>query len=205
VDVRDWIDLKDVMHSQGLGPNGAQVAASDLLAVNARKIRDAIEGFNTQYVLVDTPGQIELFVFRQSGRYLTQFLYPESSLVAFLLDPFIAKSPSGFVSELLLASSVQFRLNQPTSHLLTKADMLTDEEIERIRVWSQEPDALQDAFVAEEEGLYREMSLDLLRVIDGLGNLPQLHVTSAVNLAGLEDLYAHIQQVVAGGEDILSD
>jgi len=205
VDVRDWVNLKDVMRSEGLGPNGAQIAASDMLALNAKKIRDAIEGFKTDYVLVDTPGQIELFVFRPSGKYLTEFLYPESSLVAFLLDPFLAKTPGGFVSNLLLASSVQFRLNLPTSYLLTKGDMLTDEELEKIRTWSQEPDALRDAFMSEEEGIYREMSVDLLRVIDGLGNLPSLQVTSAINLSGLEDLYAHVQQLVAGGEDAMSD
>lgn len=205
VDVRDWISLKDIMSTEGLGPNGAQIAASDMLALNAQKIRSAIESFKTDYILVDTPGQIELFVFRPSGKYLTEFLYPEQSHVAFLMDPFLAKTPGGFVSALLLASSMQFRLNLPTSYLVTKGDMLDDEETAKILNWAQEPDALRDAFMETEEGMYREMSVDLLRVIDSLGNLPGLRVTSAVNLAGLEDLYNDIQLMVAGGEDTLSD
>ncbi len=205
VDVREWVSLKDVMRSQGLGPNGAQIAASDMLALQAEKVKEAISGFKTDYVLIDTPGQIELFVFRPSGKYLVEFLFPESSVLAFLLDPFLARTPSGFVSQLLLASSVQFRLNRPTTYLLTKADMMTDEEVERVRTWSQDPDALRDAFDREEAGLYREMSVDLLRVLDGLGNVPSLGVTSAINLEGLEDLYTHVQLVMAGGEDALSD
>lgn len=205
VDVRDWISLKDIMRTEGLGPNGAQIAASDMLALNAKKIKDAIEAFRTDYVIIDTPGQIELFVFRPSGKYITQFLYPEESHTAFLLDPFLAKSPSGFVSELLLASSVQMRLNLPTSYLVTKADMLTDEEAEKIQLWSNEPDTLRDAFQTEEEGPYREMSIDLMQVLDGLGTRPPLQMTSAINLQGLEDLYTQIQMVTAGGEDRLSD
>lgn len=208
VDVRDWINLKDVMQQQGLGPNGAQVAAADLLTLNSQKIQSAIDSFRTDYVLLDTPGQIELFVFRQSGKYLTQFLSPERSLVAYLVDPFLAKSPSGFVSQILLATSVQFRLNLPQTHLLTKTDMLTDEETEKLRLWAQGAEEIEAAFdqeQREEGGLYGNMNLGLLRTLEGLGQLPTLIHTSAINLEGLEDLYTHIQQVMAGGEDILSD
>lgn len=205
VDVREWVDLKNIMATQGLGPNGAQIAAADMLALKADKIRAAIESFQTPYVLIDTPGQIELFVFRPSGKYLIEFLNPQQSLVAFLLDPFLARSASGFVSELLLASSVQFRMRLPTAHLLTKTDLLTEEELERIRAWTQDADLLRAAFQEEEEGLYREMGLDLVRVLDGLGAMPNLLATSAVNLEGLEDLYSQIQHVLSAGEDLLSD
>ena len=34
VDIRDWISLKEIMDSYGLGPNGAQIAAADMLALN---------------------------------------------------------------------------------------------------------------------------------------------------------------------------
>lgn len=205
VDVRDWVNLRQIMTQEGLGPNGAQIAASDLLALQANKIRDAIEAFRTNYVLIDTPGQIELFVFRPSGKYIVDFLGPEKSVLGFLVDPFISKTPSGFVSALMLAASVQLRLGLPTAHLLTKSDMLQDEERDRLIAWSQDPDLIQAAFESEEPNLYREMNIDLYRVLGSLGASPQLYPTSAINLEGLEDLYAHIQQVVAGGEDILSD
>lgn len=205
VDVRDWIRLQDVMREQGLGPNGAQVAAADLLALNSTKIQDAIDTFKADYVVMDTPGQIELFVFRESGRYLTQFLAPDRSIVGYLLDPFLAKSPSGFVSQLLLSTSVQFRLGLPMAHLLTKIDLLTDEEREKILAWSHAPDALYQAFEEEAEGMYREMNFDLLKTLDALGTLPAVLPTSALNLEGLDDLYQHVQNVFAGGEDLLAD
>ena len=34
VDICDWISLKEIMDSYGLGPNGAQIACADMLAHN---------------------------------------------------------------------------------------------------------------------------------------------------------------------------
>jgi GPN-loop GTPase len=204
VDVRDWVNLREVMRSHGLGPNGAQIAAADMLAHQASKIREAIDGFQSNYVLLDTPGQIELFVFRPAGKYIVDYLFPQSSMVAFALDPMMGRSPSGFVSGLLLALSVQFRLNVPTAHLLTKTDLLTQEELERIQAWRQEPELLEGALLEEDAGQLREFNVDLLRLLNDSGVLPQLLPTSAINFAGLDDLYSQIQQTIAGGDDPLS-
>lgn len=205
VDVREWVDLKEVMRSHGLGPNGAQIAAADMLAQQASKIKDAIESFQTNTVLIDTPGQIELFVFRPSGKYILDYLFPESSMVAFALDPMLGKSPAGFVSGLLLALSVQFRLNVTTAHLLTKTDLLTEEELDRMMAWRQEPDLLEAALVEGDEGQFKNMNIELLRVLNDAQVLPELRPTSAINLEGLDDLYNLVQMVMAGGEDALSD
>jgi GTPase SAR1 family protein len=205
IDVRDWVKLKEVMETHGLGPNGAQIAACDMIALQGRDIEKALEEFRADYVLVDTPGQIELFVFRQSGKYITQLLNPEQSMIAYLLDPILAKSPSGFVSQLLLSTSVQFRLGLPVVHLLSKADLLSDDELKGILSWSQDPLELERSVEEEAESLYREMSIDLFRVIHGLGALPTLYPTSAESGDGIDDIYSHIQQLFGGGEDIGSD
>ena len=82
VDIKDWISLKEIMESYELGPNGAQIAAADMLALNTSDIKESIESFKTDYVLIDTPGQLELFVFREAGKYIVQFLHPNRSMVA---------------------------------------------------------------------------------------------------------------------------
>ena len=105
VDIRDWISLKEIMDSYGLGPNGAQIACADMLALNTEDIKKSIESFKTDYILMDTPGQLELFVFREAGKYIIKFLNPERSIIAYLLDPALAKTASGFVSQLLLPIS----------------------------------------------------------------------------------------------------
>lgn len=205
IDVRDWINLKEVMKTHGLGPNGAQVAACDLIALQGKKLEDALEGFRADYVLVDTPGQIELFVFRQSGKFIVNLLSPERGIVAYLVDPILAKTPSSFVSQLLLSTSVQFRLQLPLAHLLTKADVLAEDELKAILAWSQDTLELERSVEEEQESLYREMSIDLFRLLDGLGALPTLYPTSAQTGDGLDDVYAHIQQSFGGGDDLTTE
>ena len=83
VDVREWINIQEIMKEYGLGPNGAQIACADLLALNSTEVLERILEFRADYVLMDTPGQLELFVFRRAGKILVDQLNPKESLIAF--------------------------------------------------------------------------------------------------------------------------
>ncbi|TLZ75697.1 MAG: GTPase, partial [Methanobacteriota archaeon] len=52
LDVRDYVRTEEIMQEQGLGPNGAQVAAADMIALNARELAEVLETFETNYVLI---------------------------------------------------------------------------------------------------------------------------------------------------------
>ncbi|MGB2826036.1 MAG: ATP/GTP-binding protein, partial [Thermoplasmata archaeon] len=136
VDIRDWIRLSEVMAEYGLGPNGAQILAADMLALNAKEVVDVIDTFNTDYVLIDTPGQLELFAFRQSSRVILDAMDRESSVLAFLFDPVVAKNPNGFVTTFLLSATVQFRLTVPMVTMIAKSDLLSESERQLIERWS---------------------------------------------------------------------
>lgn len=205
VDIRDWIKLAEIMDEHELGPNGAQVAAADMLAVNLTEIKEEIDGFRSDFVLVDTAGQIELFVFRESGRYVVNNLNPERSLVAYLLDPFLARTPNGFVSQLLLAATVQFRLQCPVAHVLSKADVLSFEDLQTIGTWASDYSTLWDAVVTEQPSMQQQLSADLIRVLEELGGFPGLLQISAASGEGVEDLYAVTQSALFGGEDVMRD
>ena len=53
IDIRDWIVLDEVMDEYGLGPNGAQIACADMLAIKIREIKEIIDKFDADYVLID--------------------------------------------------------------------------------------------------------------------------------------------------------
>jgi len=205
VDIRDWISLKEVMESYGLGPNGAQIACADMLALNTEDVKKSIESFKTDYVLMDTPGQLELFVFREAGKYIIKFLNPERSIIAYLLDPALAKTASGFVSQLLLSISTNFRLGQSQINILSKADMLSNKELKQIEKWSNDPDTLGNDLLNEEASVYREMSEGLLKVIDEFESQSKIFPTGKEKFFGIEDLYTQIQLQFEGGEDLMSD
>jgi GTPase SAR1 family protein len=78
IDIRDYIKIEQLMKQYGLGPNGAVIMAADLIAEETERITEEISTFTPDIVLIDTPGQMELFAFRASGLYcifLTRFFH----------------------------------------------------------------------------------------------------------------------------------
>jgi GTPase SAR1 family protein len=205
VDIRDWISLREVMDANKLGPNGAQIACADMIALNTEDVKESINSFKADYIILDTPGQLELFVFRESGKYTVKFLSPEKSVIGYLLDPMLAKTASGFVSQLLLSITTNLRLNLPQINILSKADLLSKKEQQLIHRWSNDSDEIYEALCSEEPTMHREMSEQILHLIKGIGGYTRLISTSKQNFSGIEDIYTDLQQQFEGGEDLLKD
>lgn len=201
VDVRDWVSLRGVMQEHGLGPNGAQIMCADLIALKAEELKEAVAEAPADYIVIDTPGQMELFAYRLASEVVMKVLGEERSVMGFLFDPALAKTPSGFVSLLLLSASVQFRFPVPFINLLAKVDLLAPEELDNILKWSEDYYALYDALIASPAGMRRESSVELLRAFETLGLYKALTPTSSQTGQGMADIYTLVQQVFSGGED----
>lgn len=201
VDIREWVKLADIMREYGLGPNGAQIAAADLLAINAKKVAKVLEGFETDYVLYDTPGQLELFAFRDSSKKIIEAFNPEASMICFLIDPMLARNPNGFVSSMMLSAITSFRLEIPMMSIVSKSDLLSDEEIERIQGWSDNNESLFNALMDEIGGAQNQVSIEILRALETVGIGGGIGFASSETMSGIEDIYNMIQQTAAGGED----
>ena len=78
IDVRDYVNIEEIMDKYELGPNGAIVMANDLVATKMDQIQSEIYDRNCEYLVIDTPGQIELFAFRSSGPYFVSNLVTDS-------------------------------------------------------------------------------------------------------------------------------
>jgi hypothetical protein len=202
VDVRDWIKLSEVMAEYGLGPNGAQVAAADMMALNIKEISQVLAGFDTDYVLMDTPGQIELFTFRQSSKIVMEELSGDRAMIAFLFDPALAKTPNGYVSSLMLAATVHFRLPVPMISILSKIDTLSDAQRESVSLWSKDYYALFSSLLDESIDAQTQVSVEFLQALETVGaGRPVVPVSSDTG-EGMEDIYATAQLIFEGGEDI---
>ncbi len=203
VDIRDWIRLSEVMAEYGLGPNGAQILAADMLALNMNEVVDVIDGFDTDYVLIDTPGQLELFAFRQSSRVILDALDRESSVVAFLFDPVIAKNPNGFVTSLLLSATVQFRLTVSMVTMLAKSDLLTESERQMVERWGADKYSLWSDLCDEApKDTQTQINLEFLQALETMGVIGGVGFTSSETSEGIADIYWVVQQLMEGGEDI---
>jgi GPN-loop GTPase len=205
IDIRDWVKVSEVMEDYGLGPNGAQIVCADLMALHVKELVAAVDGFKTPYVLIDTPGQIELFAFRQSSQVIIEQLGQDDSFLIFLSDPLLVKTPSGFVSSLMLCATTHFRFAIPFVNVLSKSDMLSEEDLDRVLEWSQEPESLNAVLMDDEAHSRVPLSLELFKAMESIGMYRALTPVSAELQEGMEDIYNAIQQSYQGGEDLRSD
>src|ERR671923_3008825 len=153
VDVRNYIDIATLMESYDLGPNGSLIMANDMIATKMDEIQREIDELNPDYVIVDTPGQIELFAFRASGPYFVSNLQADSKVTVFAFDGTLVSSPMNYISISLLSSSVNLRLNAAQVNVLTKSDLII-EKLEDILAWSGSNLALETALDKEKNAEY---------------------------------------------------
>lgn len=195
VDIREWFTLEDIMQNYGVGPNGAQIVGADLISLKAEEIKEEIDGYSGEYVLIDTPGQMELFTLRKASEILIDVLERSRSVMVFLFDPMVSRTPDGFLSVLFMCASATFRLKIPQIPVLSKADLLSEEEIERIVRWSRDPDALYEDLQGN------GVSMELFHALKESGISQEVYPVSSETFFGMEDIYDGIQEVFYGGED----
>ncbi len=205
VDIRDWVVLKEVMEEQGLGPNGAQILCADLVALNVREVVDQMETLKADYFLIDTPGQMELFTFRESSKVIVEAFGREDSVLVYLNDPVLVRSPSGFVSSVLLSATTQFRHVLPFINVLAKSDLLSEMELDEIVTWSTDPYVLNDALTEEEPNPKVVLDVEFLKMMESIGIYKRLIPISSETSLGFDDVYDIVQEVFEGGEDLRPD
>lgn len=199
VDIRDYIDLSTVMQNYQLGPNGALILAADLIATKINEIQEALDSLNTDYGILDTPGQIELFAYRTSGPYIVENLQSEGKTVLFLFDSILSSTPTNFVSLALLAASVQLRLKAPQIPVLSRRDLLGS-NLNRVLSWAGNSAKLEAA-LREESGDSYELTFGLLRSLVRSGMSYQLLPVSATTREGVLELSATIARQLNLGEE----
>lgn len=200
VDVRNYVRVDGLMEKYGLGPNGALIVAADLIAEDVDEISGEIEDLNSDVVLVDTPGQMELFAFRQSGPYIASQLTREPKAIVYLFDAAFSLSPLNYVSNLFLSAAVYNRFLIPQIHLLTKSDLLPKEQVNKIADWSADPKALENAIEEKLRGTKRLLSRNMTKAIHQLGLRFLLIPVSAKTNQGMTNFNTALERILAEGE-----
>ncbi|MDG6954382.1 MAG: ATP/GTP-binding protein [Nitrososphaerota archaeon] len=200
VDVRDRIQLQGVMEEYGLGPNGALILAADLTATRLSEIQEEIDSFKAENVIIDTPGQTELFAFRESGEFIVGETKADSKLLLFLLDPLLASTPANFLSLALLSASVGLRLKIPRITVLTKRDIARD-GVKRITEWSRDTKVFEDALSGTKDGEQYSLYSELFRSVRRLSFGADLYPVSSTTQEGLIALVGEMTRIARGGEE----
>jgi GPN-loop GTPase len=200
VDVRNYIDINTLMSNYQLGLNGALIMASDMIATRLEEIQDEINSLNAEYVLVDTPGQIELFAFRESGPYFVSNFQSDNKATLFIFDGMLVSSPINYVSISLLASSINLRLKTPQISVLTKRDLIID-KLSEVLGWSSSRALLESALNSEKDSEYSLLCKDLARSLSRSGFMEGILAVSSLTMNGIITLSAALSRILNQGEE----
>ncbi|KAJ3683030.1 hypothetical protein LUZ60_013257 [Juncus effusus] len=130
IDIRDTIKYKEVMKEHNLGPNGAIMTSLNLFSTKVHEVVQIVENRAEQldYVLVDTPGQIEIFTWSASGAIITEYFastFP--TVVAFVVDTPRSANPITFMSNMLFACGILYKTRLPLILAFNKVDVAKHE------------------------------------------------------------------------------
>jgi GTPase SAR1 family protein len=200
IDVRNYIEINTLMDNYGLGPNGSLVMASDMIATRLDEIQAELDELNPDYIIVDTPGQVELFAFRASGPYFVNNLRTEEKVTLFAFDGMLVSTPINFVSVSLLASAVKLRLKTAQINVLTKRDLAT-ENLPRILDWANSAYSLDSALADEKDVEYSMLSRDLAKSLSKAGFGQSIIAVSSLTMSGMVNLVGALSRTVNQGED----
>ena len=201
IDVRDFVDYVSIMQQYDLGPNGALIMANDLIASKVDDIKNEVDRVNPDYLIVDTPGQIELFAYRSSGPFLVENISSEEKTNIFLFDGALINTPVNFVSIALLATSIRLRLKIATVNVLTKTDLI-GAKLKDILQWTTSLSKLEDAIGKEADGDTYTLTTNILRGLNLGGFAQGLIPISNVTGDGFVNLEGALSRILNLGEEV---
>jgi hypothetical protein len=178
------------------------ILAADLIADQIPDIKKIIDDYNADYVIVDTPGQMELFAFRQSGPYIANELTDSEKAILYLFDAAFSNDPLNYVSNMFLATAVYHRFLIPQVHILSKSDLVSKQDLKKIMRWGSDIRSLNLALDAQVSEMRRVLSRDIAGAINKLGlAFSPIAVSSKID-AGFINLHATLTRIFSGGEEV---
>jgi GTPase SAR1 family protein len=205
IDIRDSVNYREVMAQYNLGPNGGIMTSLNLFATKIDQVIGILEkrASSISSILVDTPGQIECFVWSASGAIVTDAMastFP--TIIAYIIDTPRTAQPATFMANMLYACSILYKTKLPMILVFNKTDA---HDAEFAKEWMTDFEAFQRALRESEEeseggiggsgymgSLLNSMSL----MLDEFYNHLDLVGVSAMTGAGIDEFLEAVERKV---------
>ena len=213
--LRGLMSFAVVLSRYSLGPNGGILTSLNLFTTKFDQVLDLMAKrapelswdpfgcscgkradqrivlLSFRHILIDTPGQIEIFTWSASGAIITETLaatYP--TVVAYIIDTPRSVSPATFMSNMLYACSILYKTRLPFVLVFNKTDVVPHEfAIE----WMKDYESFQAAL--QEDTTYMSSLVNsMCLVLEEFYNTLRVCGTSAVTGAGMDDFLDRVKE-----------
>ncbi|KAG2502166.1 hypothetical protein HYH03_000653 [Edaphochlamys debaryana] len=201
IDIRDTVKYKNVMKQYNLGPNGGILTSCNLFATRFDQVIQLCEKPRDpplEYIIVDTPGQIEIFTWSASGAIVTElFASSFPTLVAYVVDTPRVANPQTFMSNMLQACSILYKTKLPMLLLFNKVDVVRhDFALD----WMSDFDSYTAALEAD-SSYAATLSRSLALVLDSFYANMRSAGVSAVTGEGMEEMLQQVAECAKEYQD----
>lgn len=194
IDIRETIDYKQAMKHFKLGPNGAIMTCLNLFATRFDQVLELIDkrASELDYILIDTPGQIEVFTWSASGQIICDTLavaYP--TVVCYTVDTVRCTRPVCFMSNMVYCCSILYKTKLPFICAFNKVDVMKHDFVKAwLGDFREFSNSLKESETTYLEALSRDMSLALEEFYRNLNNCG----VSAKTGEGMHEFRACLEQ-----------
>ncbi len=200
LDIRNLIDIHRISKEFGLGPNGALVKAMDIIANDMSYIFKDLKHIDADFILVDTPGQMEVFIFRDiSIKLINEFKKLFNNIIAvFVLDADVVKRYEDYAFISIMSTALQARMGIDVIPVINKIDL--------VQSLSIVGDTISDIDIVLEniknKGLYGEMLSNILNIIWQYAKATRVPKISAKEFIGIEELHRIVHELTCSCGDL---
>ena len=203
LDIRDTIKYKEVMKSNNLGPNGAILTSLNLFSTNIDKLITLLENkTDLDFVVMDTPGQLEVFSWSASGKIITDsfsLIFP--SILIYIIDIPRCNNPNTFSSNMLYALSIMYKMKLPLLIAFNKLDIAKENKVIE---WMQDFQSLQDALKQKDDYISTFSSSLSLLLAEFYKTIKYVSVSSKTG-EGFDELLTKCEEIRKKYEDEVSE
>ncbi len=200
-DIREYVDLWRVMDEYGLGPNGGLIVSMDLMVNYIEKINSVLRSLGTGLAIIDTPGQLEIFLYRPSGKILLDSLDVEDILLLYVVDGVFVRETRNLVASMLLGGTLRLRFDKPLLAAINKIDLLSDDEVERLMKLVTKPQYLKEEADKSLGSFEADFIYRLTVLMRRYGVYTDFIPISSLYMTNYDKLIASITRVLYGGEE----
>ncbi|KAJ9062048.1 hypothetical protein DSO57_1014899 [Entomophthora muscae] len=202
IDIRDLISLDDVMEELNFGPNGGLIYCLEFLLQNIDWLEDEVGAYEDDYLLIDCPGQIELYTHFPIMTRICEALQRLDFRICgiYLLESQFVQDKAKFFSGVLSATSAMINLEIPHLNVFSKMDLVEDKS-NWDRFFNPDPYLLEEEIPTKSSERFQSLNRAIANMVESqsLVNFLPLDITDEDSVAAI---LSHADNAIQYGEDL---